>query len=133
MALPPAAFTAALTLQQYNRCLTMPNGKSLESHNLPILMPLCQLKVTLRDLMWILSSDSTSVTEPMRSWERNLSSRDLSRFLTASCTRSIRSNAKEMKDSTNISSATYNTILYNKLLLQPVIKLIFTCLIIQSR
>lgn len=89
----------------------MPNDKSLASHNLPILMPLCQLKVTLRDLMWILSSDSTSVTEPMSSWERNLSSKDLSRFLTASRTRSIRSNAKETKESTNISSATYNTTL----------------------
>jgi hypothetical protein len=101
----------ALTLQQYNRCLTIPNAKGLKSHNLPIFMPLCQLKVTLRDLMWILSSDSTSVTEPVSSWEYNLSSRDLSRFLTASHTRSIRSNAKVTKEDINNSSATNNTIL----------------------
>jgi hypothetical protein len=58
-------------------------------------MPLCQLNMTLRDLMWILSSDSTSVTDPISSWECNLSSNDLSSFLIASRTRSIRSNAKE--------------------------------------
>jgi hypothetical protein len=111
MALSPTTFMVALTLQQYNRCLTMPNDKSIEGHNLPILMPLCQLNVTPRDLMWILSSDSMSVTKPMSSWECNLSSKDLSRFFKASRTRSIRSNARETKESTNTSSAIYNTVL----------------------
>jgi hypothetical protein len=84
-----------LTLLQYNRCLMLINTESIKSHDLPILMPLCQLKVTLRDLMWILSSDSTSATEPISSWECNLSSSDLSRVLTASRTRSIRGDSKE--------------------------------------
>ena len=62
----PATFICTLKLQQHNICLIVPKTTSLQSHNWTITMPLCQLKVMLHDLMWIMSSDSTPV--PAGQW-----------------------------------------------------------------